>query len=92
MDDNPFVDPTDANPFEDPSIQAVTGSSATQAAVIEVNDNENPFHDSGPSNQRVSGNIGVQSATADLRARQAELDKREAELRKGLTLIQTCFV
>jgi len=82
MDDNPFVDPTDANPFEDPSIQAATGSSATHAAVIEVNDNDNPFHDSGPSNQRVSGNIGVQSATADLRARQAELDKREAELRR----------
>ena len=81
MDDNPFVDPTDANPFEDPSIQAVTGSSATPAAVIEVNDNENPFHDSGNSNARVSGDI--QNATADLRARQAELDKREAELQKS---------
>jgi len=83
MDDNPFVDPTDANPFDDPSIQAVAGSAT---AVIEVDDNnDNPFHESAASSQPITGNIGrskAQGAADELRARQAELDRKEAELRR----------
>jgi len=84
MDDNPFVDPTDVSPFDDPAIQAATRSSGHPTAVIEVDDsNDNPFHDS--SHGAVSGNIGrdaAASAADDLRARQQELDRKEAELRR----------
>lgn len=85
MDDNPFVDPTDINPFDQNNL------GNKQAAVLEIDDgNDNPFHDSGNDAANVSGTIGgssaIQSATAaataDLRARQAELDRKEAELRR----------
>jgi len=78
MDDNPFVDPTDVNPFDNQNL------GQKQSAVIQVETNDNPFHESGNSNTDVSGTIGAATAaaTSDLRARQAELDRKEAELRR----------
>lgn len=79
MDDNPFVDPTDVNPFDDQNI------GNKQAAVLEIDDRtDNPFHESGNTNTDISGTIGAatSAATQDLRARQAELDRKEAELRR----------
>jgi len=78
MNDNPFVDPSDVNPFEDLS-------RGNNEAVLEIDDRlDNPFHDSNRS-QNLSGNIQssqITNTTNDLRSRQEELDRREAELRE----------
>ena len=79
MVDNPFVDPTDVNPFDDQNL------GNKQAAVLEIDDRQdNPFHDSGNTNANLSGSIGAaaSAATADIKARQAELDRKEQELRR----------
>jgi len=83
MDDNPFVDPTDVNPFDDQNL------GNKQAAVLEIDDRQdNPFHDSGLSNNINSNNLSgsinaaTSAATADIKARQAELDRKEQDLRR----------
>lgn len=73
MDDNPFVDPSDVNPFED-----LSGTKSSNA-VLEIDDRtDNPFHNSGTMTQQLDGNIS--QATKQLRDRQAELDRKDAEL------------
>jgi len=84
MDDNPFVDSSDVNPFEDASVANTSKNNKT--AILEIDDRtDNPFHESGSTNpDNLTGNIGAATAavTSDLRARQAELDRKEAELRR----------
>ncbi|XP_030622078.1 secretory carrier membrane protein 2, like isoform X2 [Chanos chanos] len=93
FDSNPFVDPVDVNPFQDPSVTQATST------VIEGVEEFNPFSDnrngttipiSAASSQPAvlqasvepSAKATAAAAQADLLRQQAELEKKAAELER----------
>ncbi|XP_074773151.1 secretory carrier-associated membrane protein 2 isoform X2 [Athene noctua] len=77
FDTNPFADPVDINPFQDPSVTQLTNTS--QSGLDEFN----PFSESSQLAVAAAAQAGLLQQQAELERKAAELEKKERELQNN---------
>uniref|UniRef100_A0A8C0AQX6 Secretory carrier-associated membrane protein n=1 Tax=Buteo japonicus TaxID=224669 RepID=A0A8C0AQX6_9AVES len=77
FDTNPFADPVDINPFQDPSVTQLTN--ASQSGLDEFN----PFSESSQLAVAAAAQAGLLQQQAELERKAAELEKKERELQSN---------